>query len=188
VRAEAPDPQQQMDTQGRRALPTNRIAAGTVLLLVLSLGFCVWWFVAIFPWQSSIDYSRRPPEQVLRSIIGQPVPAGTADIRVAGRSYPFGLKHWVYVRFRASDAAIEELIAEREPVTGPSAREALRYPHPASRRYDSADQQRVSWQEVANISEPEVYSVSGGQSPFVWSGYLVVDRRSNLVYVGSNGD
>ena len=55
-------------------------------------------------------------------------------------------------------------------------------------RYDARDKAWVRWHEVERIVEPEFYMITGGDSPFVWYGVLIVDRKRRRGYIAVQGD
>lgn len=161
------------------------------LTFLLALSFVIaagLWLFVLWPWSGSTDYSAREPAMVFERVMGRSVPPGVSDLRVAGRSYPFGLKHWVYLRFRADEGAISALTRGNEQLSGRHRREAFEAPYVVNGRYERLDRKRVLWEEVRQVRQPEVYSTYGGSGGFVWCGYLLVDRERHVAYVGSNGD
>jgi hypothetical protein len=163
------------------------IRAGCILATAALL-YGAYQSVVWLPWAGSIDYSARPPAEVFELVMGRPVPPGVTDLRAAGRSYPLGLKHWAYLSASATDEAIRQLTAENEALTGSALQKASPCPYVPNRRYDLADRRHVGWDEVEEVRDLEVYPVYGGRGSFVWSGYLIVDRKRHRIYVGSNGD
>lgn len=163
----------------RRPSPRS-VIIGLLLLILIApfvfLGQILDWFM----WKASHDYSQDAPAVVFKRVTNLPISRGVSNLKVTGHS--FFIKHWVWMRFQATDTAIKTLIgnAEKESNT-----KLLQSSFAGREDYNNdQDQQAVGWDEVFQIKNPELYewySLHG--SAGFWYGVLVVDRRRNLVYI-----
>lgn len=175
-----------------KATQRRVLKIGSVACVLLLCGLQAWHFLTELPWRNSIDYSKRPPAQVFQFVTGMPVPQGVSNLQVAGRTYPDQWKHWLWIRCKVTEAAIHRLTANRDSYSGA---EALRYIQmskqiSSSARYDAVDMRLVHWNEVARISQPEVYQVDHRfpNSAFVLVAYLILDRQNHTAYIFAFGD
>jgi hypothetical protein len=158
------------------------LPALALALLGLRAGCAALW------WSGSINYAERQPSQVFEFVLGTPVPKGVTDLRVSGRSYFAGLKHWVYISFDASDAALRQLATDVHRVSGDYKRHLLVSRVSTDDRFDGEDQQAVGWEAVRRIRDPEVFEAGHSRDSFVWITTFVVDRPGHRVYVKAWGD
>src|SRR5687768_6663627 len=75
--------------------------------LLLSLTCGVWVSCRSLGSYLSRDCATRPPQEAFENVFGHPPPPGVSDLVAAGRIWPGGRD--VYLRFRASDEAIQLL-------------------------------------------------------------------------------
>lgn len=161
---------------------------GCLGVLVVVLGG-LWLMLDRWAWSGSIDYSKLPPAEVFRKVTGQTVPTGITELRAAGRSGAFGMRQWVWISFRANQAAINALTAGAEPLE-PAARGKLLALPATVMRYVAEDQRRVGWSDVDPIEHPQYYQCgnSGERSAAIWVGTLVIDRKGGRGFIQSFGD
>lgn len=172
-----------MESRGKMNL--LRTIGMLTLLMVLALGMFQGCMYASQTLAFSADFSKHPPEQVFQMAMGYPPPQGVSEMRVSGRHYL--IKRWVWMRFRVTDEAMHTLIEDRVPFPIADARRRMAQTSSAHPRYDKLDQERIDWNAIRRIEKPEVYEFSnlGG---WIWIGYLIVDRKNNLVWVHAWGD
>jgi hypothetical protein len=117
------------------------------------------------------DCSTPPPHQAFAEVVGRPMPPGVADIQGAGCPQA----GYVWMRLRATDAAIKSLTGGRKPDAckiGEGLASLLKWPDP----------RRVHWEEALLIRQPEYYVIRFGPSA-VDTLDVVVDRQRHLVYL-----
>jgi hypothetical protein len=119
-----------------------------------------------------VDCSTLPPSQAFQMIVGRSVPRGVTDIQGAG--CPQG--GYVWLRFRATDAAISSLTGGKKP-------DAFSIDDGLAGLLTWPDPRRVRWEEALCIRKPECYEIRVGPNPSVDRLTVVVDRKRHLVYV-----
>jgi hypothetical protein len=160
------------------------------LAAVVLLGFAARQAFLGLLWRGTIDYGARPPATVFAAVTGRPVPAGMTNLRVAGRSSPLGLKHWVWMSFDLTEADAAELASGRIPLEGADAAKYIGQDWADGNPFEAEDKPAVLWHEVEAITKPEVFMVAWGKpgSAFVWAGVLVIDRTKRRGYLHAGGD
>lgn len=173
-----------------RSTKTRVLLWGGAAVTFLALCFGLRQGILALGWRGGRDYSARPPLETFRRVTGRPVPHGLTNLRIAGRSYPAGWKHWVWMSFDATDAAIKAVVGKEERLEPSDARDYLQSFGKISvnPRYDGRDKAWVRWHEVERIAQPEVYHIGGSHQSFVWSGALIVDRKRGRGYIMAVGD
>lgn len=156
---------------------------GFVSLLALSL------IVVAFnraAWHS--DYSQEPQAKAFQRAMGQPLPTGISNLKIAGRGYLW--KQWVWMSFSATDKAIEKLVVrdDMQQFTGAEARKQANTKNSSKPKYDDIDMKAVGWSRVAKIETPEVFLIDHRTESFIWFANVIVDRKNHVVYVHAWGD
>ena len=164
-------------------------AAGTFLALC----FALWQGILALGWRGGRDYSARPPLETFKWVTGRPVPPGLTSLCIAGRSYLGGMKHWVWMSFDATDAAIKAVVGKEHRLDASSAEKLIQSHRRVSvdPRYDAQDKAWVRWDEVERIPDAEIYLLPSDRydsDPFVWAGILIVDRKAHRGYIVAQGD
>jgi hypothetical protein len=173
------------DDRGRR----QRLLLVTVVLTV-GLGWYIWSGVSHVLTAGRVDYSKRPPTQVFANALGRPVPPGVTNLRVAGHTTILGLKHWVFITFDFTDAALKEVVDVDSRIPGANETDLVRSMTSGRGPNDAKDKRLVGWKDPNQIQPREVYMVSGGTpgTSFVWAGVMVVDRKQHRAYARLDGD
>lgn len=141
-------------------------------------------------WNSTVDYSTHPAEQVFRDVTGAEPRPGVSDLRVSGHSYALGMKHWVWITGSASEAAIKRITNGAEPLDATTAARAQGANYAGSKRFKARDQELVGWRDLARAPSGEVHYISGRKpsNSFIWAGVLIYDRINGRVFIHSAGD
>ena len=151
-----------------------------LVLIIVTLNRKVW----------HIDYSQEPPGKSFRRAMGQAIPDGVSNLKIAGRAYLW--KHWVWMSFSASDEAITKIVtrdrARTASFNGVEARNQLKEKSSSHPKYDQADMELVGWQNVTKIANPEVFLIGHGKEGWLWFANVIVDRKNHKVYVHAWGD
>lgn len=153
------------------------LIVGIPALLLLS---GAWYVLERLPWRT--EYNQRPPQRIFQEVTGEPVPAGVSNLRVAARH--FFIKRWAWMRFQATDKAIQEMIERHgqnayDQTVAQRALQGKRWT--GNHKYDDFDRDTVGWNAVFNIQKPEVYEFSSNS--YSWMGDMIVDRQTHTVYV-----
>ena len=172
-------------TSPRAALVSSLLVLALLLLLA-------WRWFDNWPWRA--DYSTRPAAKVFQEVMGQPVPKGLSQLRIAGRHYL--LKKWVWMRFRATDEAVKSLLREHsavdEPLDEASTHRAInrtqRSGNERWNKYDDEDRKLVRWEDVGHLTKRQVYELSSNGKGWLWDGVMIVDRKRELVYLYAHSD
>jgi hypothetical protein len=142
--------------------------------LVLSLG-SVAVRSLVHQWLSPffVDCSTLEPQQAFQLVFGRPMPLGVSDLHGAGCAQ----SGYVWLRFRATAAALRSLAGGRKPDT--SSIDAgfaglLIEPEP----------RQVHWEEALRVRRPDCYQIHVRPDRAIDSWLtMVVDRQRHLVYV-----
>ncbi|UCH33261.1 MAG: hypothetical protein JSV65_11835 [Armatimonadota bacterium] len=135
------------------------------------------------------DYGADPPAEVFRKVFRQPLPHGVSDLVVAGHG--MGQGHVVFMRFRATDEALDNFLArasrDDKEMYMHAVPEALRTRVPR-REFESRDwYERDAWKtrvdEPLRIADAEYYWFDASQYGGGWIGSIAVHRERNVVYV-----
>jgi hypothetical protein len=153
---------------------TNRIAWVLLgLFLFLPVAGMVWLRSRVtWPPPFFVDCGTLAPDKAFAEVLGHPMPTGVTDIQCAG----IPQSGYVWMRLRATDAAIKSLTGGRKPdgyKVDDGLASLLRWPEP----------RRVHWEEALLILKPEYYAIRVGPNPSVDTLDVVVDRQRHLVYV-----
>jgi hypothetical protein len=185
-------------TGAARSFPTmTRIPRWAKVMTVVALA-CGAGCMAVFSGLQTLafgeDFSRDPPQKVFQKVFAAAPPPGVTHLRISGRQY--FIKQWVWMRLRVRPEALKALMDSVQadgPLPEPLARQEMRQRWSSNHRYDAVDKQWVGWEQVAQISRPEVYHISwgeplSGKPGLIWSGTLIVDRKRQLVFIHGVGD
>lgn len=129
----------------------------------------------------SVDLGNKPPAQSFTRFFHAPVPAGIYNMKVAGIAWTSG-DFWM--RFQAKDMHAVIKTLKRNPVVpvaGPTD-----YPNGLDNMpYLVKEPYAISidWQKVLLIKKPEYYEFATNPLGTGWWGFLIVDRKQNMVYV-----
>jgi hypothetical protein len=120
----------------------------------------------VWPSPYFVDCGTLPPDKAFAEVFGRSMPVGVTDIQCAG----IPQSGYVWMRLRATDAAIKSLTAGRKPdgykVENWISPSLIEWPEP----------RRVHWQQTLRIRKPVCYVSQFGPS-------LVVDQQRHLIYV-----
>jgi hypothetical protein len=172
----------------RRPRAAKWVIGAIVLFLAISAAFTLWFFRAVSQ-TLVIDYGKRPPAQVFRTVFRQPMPHGISDLMVAGHGILQG--HTVVMRFRATDGAIRHILKRAAPVEARdflrgvpealSTGEARRNPRGLN-EFDR-DALKVHLDEAAHLRHASYYWFDASKSGQGWMGYIAIDPDRKFVYV-----
>jgi hypothetical protein len=145
------------------------------------------------------EFSRFPPVAVFQEVLGKPIPEGFSGLRAVGRH--FLTKRGAWIRFKATDTAIQTFLCSLYSVkpkelsgyeVGPIEKSKALPGNlwVASSRYTALDLKTVGWPSSANPQDFDVYMFSRpfNENKWQWSGYILVDRKKNIVYIHAGGD
>lgn len=155
--------------------PFSKAKPVIVLLLVFGSLLASTWLMI------TGNYGKEAAPMVFERVVGQPMPLGVSNLKVSGRS--LFIKHWVWMSFDASKEALQTLTKGKEPLDSEHSQWILSRNYSANTMHERADKQAVGWKPPSSLARKEAYSVGNYDEGIMWSGYMVLDKQSNAVYV-----
>lgn len=121
------------------------------------------------------DYGAMPRAVAFERICRRPPPDGMSDIRVAGHAF---LAAEVWIRCRATDAAIQSILGEENRVDKGMFRACC-----GPERWNEEEPRSIGFAEVATIRRPEYFEFYPTRDGSGWVGVAAVDRQRHMLYV-----